>query len=167
MLEKLVEGDIVIVTEVSRLGSNTIDVLTNVERFEKMKVKVVVLAYGSLDLTSDIGKLVITLAAALANMELSDLKRRTRAGMVRTKEAGTKLGRSLVMTPETFESVLKDKRSGVSVEFIAKKHNIHKNTINNNLKKWNCPVVYRQEWDARQVQYAVRDAKLLQRGVKL
>lgn len=157
MIEAMSRGDVLLVSEISRIGRNTIDVLTNIDKFEAMGVKVCVLNYGSLDLTSDIGRIVITMSVAFAQLELSDLKRRTKAGMARTKAAGTKLGPPLKIAPNTLEAIVEAKRGGMTLEKIGAKFSIPKTTLETNLSRWgNNLYGYRQEFEARAAQHAAK-----------
>lgn len=155
MLSEMKDGDVVVVSEVSRIARKTLDVLTQLEVYKEKNVRLCVLAFGNLDLTSDIGELVVTMAAALASMELKDLKRRTKAGIERTKKEGTKLGPPLKITPDEFEEIVKEKQSGESVDRICLRRNLSPATVYKNLKHWGSNTsMYRQEYVVRQNQYA-------------
>lgn len=155
MISEMKDGDVVIVSEVSRIARKTIDVLTQLEVYKDKNVRLCVMAFGNLDLTSDIGELVVTMAAALASMELKDLKRRTKAGMERVKKEGTKLGPPLKLTPDEFEDIVREKESGQSVDSICLRRKLAPATVYKNLKQWgNNTKVYRQEFTLRQSQYA-------------
>ena len=159
MLAKITKGDVLVVAEISRIGRNTIDVLTTIKMFQTMGVKVTVLAYGSLDLTSEMGQLVVTMSAAFAQLELSDLKRRTRAGMARTKASGTKLGQPLKITPDTLEAIIADKKEGMTLDMLAAKHSVARSAMHANILKWGDNLEgYREEFNARQAQYALSKA---------
>ena len=154
MIAEMKDGDVVVVSEVSRIARKTVDVLTQLEVYKEKNVRLCVLSFGNLDLTSDIGELVVTMAAALASMELKDLKRRTKMGMERTKKEGTKLGPPLKLTPDEFEEIVKEKESGQSVDRICLRRNLAPATVYKNLKQWgDNPHVYRQEFVIRQNQY--------------
>jgi putative DNA-invertase from lambdoid prophage Rac len=159
MLEKMTKGDILVISEISRIGRNTVDVLTNIEKFEAMGVRVCVLSYGNLDLTSDIGKFVITMAAAMAQMELADLKRRTNAGIARTRAQGTKFGPPLTISPAVLRAIIRDREEGLTLDELQTQYGIPRNTIHRNLKKWAGKMgEYEQEWAAREQQYAAKAA---------
>jgi DNA invertase Pin-like site-specific DNA recombinase len=148
-------GDILAVNSVDRIGRDTVDVLSTVEMFQAKGVKVCVLAYGNLDLTSDMGKMILTIAAGFAALERSNLRTRTKQGMARTKAQGTKLGRPLKITPDTLADILKDRDAGVPLEGLSQKYKIPRNTIHKNVAKWAGKVEdYRVEYKAREVQYA-------------
>ncbi len=93
LLEKLEEGDTLVVTKLDRLGRNTTDVVGTVEKLASMGVHVHCLALKGTDLTSPTGKLHMTILAAVAAFERDLLVERTHAGLVRAKAEGKVLGR--------------------------------------------------------------------------
>ena len=87
------EGDVVIVAAIDRLGRNTIDVLCTVEALKAKGVSVVSMREG-FDLATPAGKLMLTMLAAVAELERENLKTRQLAGLERAKAEGKALGRS-------------------------------------------------------------------------
>jgi len=86
------EGDTVVVTAIDRLGRDTIDVLTTVERMKAKGVAVVSMREG-FDLSTDAGKLMLTMLAAVAELERANMKARQLAGLERARAEGKHLGR--------------------------------------------------------------------------
>ena len=78
------EGDTVVVAAIDRLGRNTIDVLHTVEALTDKSVSVVSLREG-FDLATPAGKLMLTMLAAVAELERENLKARQLAGLERAK----------------------------------------------------------------------------------
>lgn len=76
------EGDVVIVAAIDRLGRNTIDVLSTVEALKAKGVSVVSMREG-FDLATPAGKLMLTMLAAVAELERENLKARQLAGLER------------------------------------------------------------------------------------
>jgi putative DNA-invertase from lambdoid prophage Rac len=93
LLDKLDEGDTLVVTKLDRLGRNTTDVLSTIETLANMGVHVHCLALRGTDLTSASGKLHMTVLAAVSQFERDLLIERTHAGLNRAKAEGKKLGR--------------------------------------------------------------------------
>lgn len=87
------EGDTVIVSAIDRLGRNTIDVLSTVEALKQKGVSVVSMREG-FDLATPAGKLMLTMLAAVAELERENLKSRQLAGLERAKAEGKALGRT-------------------------------------------------------------------------
>ena len=87
------EGDTVVVVAIDRLGRNTIDVLSTVEALQTKGVSVVSIREG-FDLSTACGKLMLTMMAAFAQMERSNMKARQLAGLERARAEGKALGRT-------------------------------------------------------------------------
>ncbi len=87
------EGDVVIVAAIDRLGRNTIDVLSTVEALKAKGVSVVSMREG-FDLATPAGKLMLTMLAAVAELERENLKARQLAGLERARAEGKSLGRT-------------------------------------------------------------------------
>ena len=86
------EGDTVVVVAIDRLGRNTIDVLSTVEVLQAKKVSVVSMREG-FDLATPAGKLMLTMLAAVAELERENIKARQMAGIERARAEGKRLGR--------------------------------------------------------------------------
>jgi DNA invertase Pin-like site-specific DNA recombinase len=90
------EGDVVVVAAIDRLGRNTIDVLNTVEALRVKGVSVVSMREG-FDLATPAGKLMLTMLAAVAELERENLKARQLAGLERARAEGKNLGRVKVI----------------------------------------------------------------------
>jgi DNA invertase Pin-like site-specific DNA recombinase len=96
MLEMLREGDIVIVSELTRLSRSTKDLINAVEMFNKMGVQVKSLKEQWLDTTTAHGKLIFTIMAGLSEFERNLTIERTRAGLEAARARGRLGGRPRV-----------------------------------------------------------------------
>lgn len=85
------EGDTLIVAAIDRLGRDTLDLLTTVQALEGKGVAVVSLREG-FDLSTPIGKAMLTMLGAVAELERSNIRARQLAGITRAKATGQKLG---------------------------------------------------------------------------
>jgi DNA invertase Pin-like site-specific DNA recombinase len=94
------EGDTVIVTAIDRLGRNTIDVLTTVETLNAKGVSLVSLREG-FDLATPVGKAMLAMLAAMAELERDNIKVRQMAGIERARAEGKNLGREKVINDAT------------------------------------------------------------------
>ncbi|MFK9330541.1 recombinase family protein, partial [Escherichia coli] len=81
-----------VVAKLDRLGRDAIDVLQTVRALADRNIKVLVHQLGNTDLTSAAGKLLLSMLAAVAEMERDLLIERTQAGLSRAKAEGKKLG---------------------------------------------------------------------------
>lgn len=157
MMKHIKEGDTLIVSAADRIGRNTVDVISTVERFQAMKVKVIILAYGSLDLTSDIGMVVLSLAATFAQLERSGIQARTKAGLARTKAQGTKLGAPLKMTPKELTEICQKAEAGMNYNQLGKEYGYPRLTIERNVSKWGGKLeAYEKEYALRKKQYEAK-----------
>lgn len=87
------EGDTVVVSAVDRLGRDTIDVLSTVQALQAKGVRVISQREG-FDLSTSMGKAMLTMLAAVAELERSNIKARQMAGIARAKAEGKALGRA-------------------------------------------------------------------------
>ena len=155
MMGQLQSGDVLIVSAADRIGRNTADVILTVEKFIAMKVRLVILAYGSMDFTSDIGMAILSIGATFAALERSSLRRRTAQGMKRVQSEGVMLGQPLKISPDKLESMFEAKESGVSISRMAKEYGVERSTISRNLARWGGKLQeYRNEFLKREGQYA-------------
>lgn len=86
------KGDTLVVPAVDRLGRDTVDVLSTVEALRGKGVSIISLREG-FDLSTPIGKAMLTMLAAVAELERSNIKARQMAGIARAKAEGKALGR--------------------------------------------------------------------------
>ncbi|AGH84315.1 Transposon resolvase [Ralstonia pseudosolanacearum FQY_4] len=129
LLDKLDEGDTLVVTKLDRLGRNTGDVLATIERLAVLGVQVHCLALKGVDLTSASGKLHMTVLAAVAQFEKDLLIERTHAGLARAKAEGKKLGRRESLTDEQKAEIRTKLAQGATARGLAKDYGVSHPTI--------------------------------------
>ena len=129
LLDKLDQGDVLIVTKLDRLGRNAMDVRATIEALEEMGVSVHCLALGGMDLTSPAGKMTMQVLAAVAEFERDLLIERTQAGLARAKEEGKAIGRPGALTEAQQEAVRDRLSKGESVSALAKELGTSRQTI--------------------------------------
>jgi DNA invertase Pin-like site-specific DNA recombinase len=89
-----------------------------------------VLQLGKLDLTSPAGKMMLTMLAAVAEMERDMLVERTQAGLARAKSEGKTLGRPSKTTTEQREEIIAKYAAGESVSTLARRYSVsHANIL--------------------------------------
>ena len=93
MLDALREGDVVVVTELSRLGRTVKGLIELVEKLHKLGVDLKSLKEQWLDTTSPMGKMVFTMMAGFAEMERDLIRERTAEGLKAARARGRKGGR--------------------------------------------------------------------------
>lgn len=92
LLERLTEGDTVVVESLSRLGRSTKDLIWLIETFNSKGVNLISLK-ESIDTTTSTGKLLFTLMSAIAQFERDVIADRTREGLNSARARGRKGGR--------------------------------------------------------------------------
>lgn len=120
LLERMEEGDVLVVTKLDRLGRNAMDVQSTVQKLVDAGIRVHCLALGGVDLTSAAGRMTMGVLTAVAQFERDLLIERTQAGLARTKAAGTRLGRPSVLSDVQQEEVSQRLAAGETVYGIAK-----------------------------------------------
>ena len=129
LLERLDEGDTLVVTKLDRIGRDSIDVQQTVERFQSEGIRLVVLQLGNLDLTSSAGALMVKMLAAVADFERDLIIERTQAGQARARAAGTHMGRPSKTTPDQQRAIRKALAAGATVSSMAASYQISRATI--------------------------------------
>lgn len=158
MYKQMKEGDTLLVTAVDRLGRSAHDILSVVEEFKARGIKLRVMQFDGIDITSPTGKMILTCMAAMAELERNLLIERTKAGMARTKQQGTKLGRSMVVNPTQLGVLVMAKKAGTSVDEVAKDFGISRTTAFRLVRQWGDNLDgYKAEWEARETQYASKE----------
>lgn len=95
LLDVIRHGDKIVITKMDRLARSTHDMLDIINDFEKKGVGVVILNMGgdTLDTTSPIGKLMVTVMSGIAEFELGMIKERQREGIAQAKRRGAYKGK--------------------------------------------------------------------------
>jgi putative DNA-invertase from lambdoid prophage Rac len=129
LLDRLEGGDVLVVTKLDRLGRNSIDVQTTVNRLAAMGVRVHCLALGGVDLTSPAGKMTMGVIAAVAEFEKDLLIERTNAGVARARRAGKKFGRPVALSNEQKATARRLLAGGESVSAVARQLKTSRMTV--------------------------------------
>jgi putative DNA-invertase from lambdoid prophage Rac len=129
MLGKLRKGDALVVTKLDRLGRDAPDVLATIKRLTEMRVEVVVLVLGKLDLGSAPGKLMLSMLAAIAELERDLLIERTAAGLARAKSQGKTLGRPPKTTAAQRKSMRDEHVRGDTISALSRRYNVSRATV--------------------------------------
>lgn len=129
LLEKMEQGDVLIVTKLDRLGRDAIDVSSTVARLEALGIRVHCLALGGVDLTSSAGKLTMGVINAVAQFERDLLIERTQSGLARAKAEGKSLGRPPALSIEEQEFVRSEISLGKTVSALARHMKTSRQTI--------------------------------------
>lgn len=129
LLDRMENGDVLIVTKLDRLGRNAMDIRKTVEQLTASDNRVHCLALGGVDLTSPAGKMTMQVISAVAEFERDLLLERTHSGIARAKAAGKRFGRPSALNEEQQLTVIARINAGVSISAIAREFNTTRQTI--------------------------------------
>ncbi|HHC6589100.1 TPA: recombinase family protein [Vibrio parahaemolyticus] len=93
LVDRLEEGDSLIVLKLDRLGRDAIDIQQTVQMFVDMGVRLICLDLPVSNLSSAEGRLMLQMFGAFAEFERNRIRERTTQGLERAKAEGKKLGR--------------------------------------------------------------------------
>ncbi len=105
MLDRMTEGDTVVIESLSRLGRSTKDLIELTELFQKKDVHLVSLK-EQIDTSTSTGMLLFTLMSAIAQFERDVIADRTREGLCSARARGKTGGRPKV-APDAIRKAVK------------------------------------------------------------
>ena len=111
MMDYVRKGDTVIVESISRFARNTRDLLELTEQLTAKEVEFVS-KKEAIDTTTPTGKFMLTVFAAVAELEREYILQRQREGIAIAKKQGKYTGRKPLSTPDNFEAVVARWRKG-------------------------------------------------------
>ena len=129
LLDRLEDGDVLVVTKLDRLGRSALDVRATVDALADLGVRLHCLALGGVDLTSSAGRMTMQVIAAVAEFERDLLIERTQAGVQRARASGKVIGRPASLTDEQKAAVRVARGSGASISSLARTYKVSRQTI--------------------------------------
>jgi putative DNA-invertase from lambdoid prophage Rac len=126
------EIDVILVTELSRWGRSTIDLLHTLRDLEAHGVSLAALNGMTFDLSTSVGRMMATMIAGLAEFERDLLSERVRSGLAAARARGKKLGRQPGQRPKSDRyaaRVMALADQGLSYRLIARDLGLSKNTV--------------------------------------
>lgn len=111
MLNYVRKGDTVIVESISRFARNTRDLLELVEQLTTKEVEFVS-KKEAIDTTTPTGKFMLTIFAAVAELEREYILQRQREGIAIAKSQGKYHGRTPLPLPDNFDDIVARWRRG-------------------------------------------------------
>jgi DNA invertase Pin-like site-specific DNA recombinase len=125
--------DAVLVTELTRWGRSTIDLISTLQLLQSKNVSLIAQTGLEFDLTTPQGKLIATLMAGLAEFERDLIRERVKSGIAAAKARGVRFGRRPGETTPGVQAkvkqILKMTGEGESYRTIAKRLKLSKNTV--------------------------------------
>ena len=128
---KVEEGDVILVKKLDRLGRDTADMIQLIKEFDDMKVSIRFLDDG-ISTEGTMGKMVVTILAAVAQAERSRILERTNEGRVEAKVNGVKFGRKRTVDREKIVALY---TAGTGATEISKQAGIGRSTVYKLLKE--------------------------------
>lgn len=134
LLDRITDGDIIVVESLSRLGRSTKDLIELTELFQSKGVHLVSLK-ESIDTSTSTGKLLFTLMSAIAQFERDTIADRTREGLRSARARGRTGGRP-PMDPEKIKKAVKLYNTRqYSIKEIEELTGVKKSTLYRNLQQ--------------------------------
>lgn len=130
--------DAILVSELSRWGRSTQDLLDTLNRLAGWKVSVVAMSGMTFELESPHGRMMATMLAGIAQFERDLLSERVKSGLAAARARGKKLGRQLGQRPKSDKlapKVIQAVAEGRSYRWIARDLGISKNTVTEIIKR--------------------------------
>lgn len=118
LLERLGDGDRLVVWKVDRLGRSTLDALQTAKDLDARGVHIVITTLG-IDLKTPAGRLVFGMMAQIAEFERELIRERVKAGMADAKKRGQHNGRKHTLLPHQRSEAAKMHADGKSLGTIA------------------------------------------------
>lgn len=142
IMDMLQAGDTVVITRIDRIARNVKDLLVIAEELEKIGVTFVILDLKGdrVNTSTAMGKFMITVLGAVAELEINTLDEKRKAGMQLAKENGKHIGRKADLTPDdpsVKEAIRKYKEGKIPVTLICEQHNINRMKFYRLLKRHN------------------------------
>ena len=124
--------DAILVTELSRWGRSTTDLLETLDQLARWKVSVVAMSGMTFELDTPHGRMMATMLAGIAQFERDLLSERVKSGLAAARARGKKLGRQPGQRPKSDKlapQVIEAVADGRSYRWIAHDLGISKNTV--------------------------------------
>ncbi len=132
------EIDAVLVTELSRWGRSTTDLLATLKELEARRVSLVAMSGMTFDLATPRGRMMATLLAGIAEFERELTTERIRSGIAAAKARGKRLGRQPGQRPKSDRlsaKVMALITLGRSYRLVGREVGLSKNTVADIVKR--------------------------------
>ena len=128
---KVEESDVILITKLDRLGRDTADMIQLIAEFDIIGVSIRFLDDG-ISTEGTMGKMVVTILAAVAQAERHRILERTNEGRIEAKSKGIKFGRKRAINRKT---ILDKRKKGIGASTIANQLKIGRSTVYKILKE--------------------------------
>jgi len=130
--------DAILVSELSRWGRSTQDLLDTLNRLAGWNVSVVAMSGMTFEVETPHGRMMATMLAGIAQFERGLLSERVKSGLAAARARGKKLGRQTGQRPKSDKlapKVVQAVEDGRSYRWIARDLGISKNTVLDIMKR--------------------------------
>jgi len=131
--------DAILVTELSRWGRSTVDLVSTLQSLQSWKVSIIAMNGLQFDLSTAHGKMIASVFASLAEFERDLIQERIKSGIAAAKAKGKKIGRQKGVckkSDKVFQKVIESLKEGKSYRKVAKDFSISKNTVTSIVKRF-------------------------------
>jgi DNA invertase Pin-like site-specific DNA recombinase len=118
--------DVVLVSAFDRIAGNVRHFLEVLDELNHLDIEFISLR-ESIDTSGPLGRAMVVIVGAIAELEKSLICERVRAGMRRARLEGRRIGRAPLIINR--EQVVADRRSGMSLTQVARKHRISRASV--------------------------------------
>jgi DNA invertase Pin-like site-specific DNA recombinase len=118
--------DVVLVAAFDRIARNVRHFLEVLDELNHLGIEFISLR-ESIDTSGPLGRAMVVIVGAIAELEKSLIVERVRAGMRRAKLEGRRIGRAPLDVNR--EEIVRDRRSGMSLTRVAEKHRISRASV--------------------------------------
>lgn len=130
--------DLILVTELTRWGRSTIDLIQTLQQLQSWGVSLIAQSGLQFDLSTSQGKLMASIMSSLAEFESDLIRERVKSGIAAAKARGKKVGRQPGQRPKSSRlasKVIQLVEEGSSYRVIAKQLNLSKTTVTEIVKR--------------------------------
>jgi len=127
--------DVLLVWSCDRLARSTKHLLQTIDELNGMGIQFLS-QREAIDTEGPLGRAILVIVSAMAELERCIIIERVRAGMRRARLEGRQIGRSRLDVDR--QQVIDDRRSGMSLTQVAKKHNISRASVCRLMKEADC-----------------------------
>ncbi|MBV8093163.1 MAG: recombinase family protein [Acetobacteraceae bacterium] len=128
LVERLGDGDTLMVWKVDRLGRNTLDALQTAKKLDEAGVRIVITTLGA-DLKTAAGRLVFGVMAQIAEFERELIRERVNAGLRAARARGKVVGRPNRLTAHQVREAVRMIEEGKSYAEAAATLGVHRSIV--------------------------------------
>jgi DNA invertase Pin-like site-specific DNA recombinase len=129
---------VVLVAAFDRIARSTRNFLQIIDELDSLGIEFIS-RRENIDTSGPMGRLFLTLISSIAELESDLIRERVRAGMRRAKLEGRQIGRSRLNVDR--EQVVLDRRGGMSLTVVSRKHSISRASVCRLMKEANSIII--------------------------